>query len=89
MEKLYNLLISITTFVAGIIIFCAPFSIPKASSKQRMIYGLIVVIFSAVVFVAYYLKKKEHIGAANILLGILWCLIIGAIIYAIMNVRWN
>ena len=89
MEKLYGLLFGLTTFVTGIVVFCAPFSLPKASPKQRMIYGIVMAIFCGVLFGAYYLKKKVHIGQANLLLGILWSLIIGSIIYAVMNVRWN
>ena len=89
METLYACLFGLTKFTTAILLCCLPFSIPKATTKQRLVYGVGILIFCGVIWGAYSLKQQGNVSAANLLLGIFWGLIMGFIIYAIMTVRWN
>ena len=89
METLYACLFGLTKYVAAILLFCLPFSIGEATTKQRLVYGLGILIFCGVIWVAYSLKQQGNLSAANFLLSIFWGCILGLILWAMMTVRWN
>ena len=89
METFYACLFGLTKFATAILLCCLPFSIPKATTKQRLVYGVGILIFCGVIWGAYSLKQQGNLSAANFLLSIFWGCILGLILWAMMTVRWN
>ncbi|MEP7197775.1 MAG: hypothetical protein ABI851_14745 [Saprospiraceae bacterium] len=94
MKTLYNILFNINLFITVLTILSL-FAVAKnigteSFKKNDLLLNIGLTLFFAVTsYAAYYLKQHGKQNIALILFGVIWCVILGIIIHAIMKVRWN